>query len=78
MSKWIIVAIIVLIVLVSHYLMNKYKQQAVQVITLESFLQESTIDENAWQKKGVIDVNKNHVDGEDHGDGDDDGDDGGD
>ncbi len=78
MSKWIIVALIILIVLICFYLMNKYKQQAVQVLTLESFLHASTLGEDAGKKKDIVEGFKDYDDGHDgdggdHGDGDDGG-----
>ncbi|MFI8684818.1 hypothetical protein [Rossellomorea sp. NPDC077527] len=85
MSKEVILALIMFIItigLICIYLMNKYKQQAVKVISLESFLHHSTLDEDTGQKKSIVDsindyFDDGHGDSGDHGD-DDGGDDGGD
>ena len=86
MSKEVTLALIMLFVtigLICIYFMNKYKQQAVKVITLESFLHNAALDEDKGQKKSIVDsINDyfdNHEGQGDSGDGDDDGgDDGGD
>jgi hypothetical protein len=88
LNKEVILALIIFIIiigLICFYFMNKYKQQAVQVLTLESFLHSSTLDEKTGQKKGIVDSINEYFDdhdgqgdGGDHGDHDDGGDDGGD
>lgn len=80
MNKEVILALIIFVIiigLIGFYFMNKYKQQAVQVLTLESFLHASTLDENTGQKKGIVDSINDYfddhdgpVDGGDHGDDD--------
>ena len=79
MSKEVTLALIMFIItvgLVCIYLMNKYKQQAVKVISLESFLQHSTLDEDTGQKKSIVDSINDYFD-DGHGDSGDYGDDDG-
>ncbi|WP_064094105.1 hypothetical protein [Rossellomorea aquimaris] len=65
MSKGIILVLIILILLICFYLMNRLKQQAVQVITLERFLQltNQNVEGGSEQIKDHVDDHDEQHDG---------------
>ena len=65
MSKGIILALIILILFICFYLMNRLKQQAVQVITLEKFLEitNQNVEGESEQIKDNVDDHDGEGDG---------------
>jgi uncharacterized membrane protein YvbJ len=67
------IVLLIFIIIICFYFVTKYKQQAVQVFTLESFLHSSKLDEDKGKDNSLIEkVNDFFDDGD--GDGGDDGD----
>jgi len=65
------IVLLILIIIICFYFVTKYKQQAVQVFTLESFLQSSKLGEDEGKDNSLIEkVNDFFDDGDGDGDGD--------
>ncbi|MBY0099636.1 hypothetical protein [Mesobacillus maritimus] len=82
MDKIVILSIVVLVIIViiiGLYLISRYKQQAIQVITLESFMNAHHLNEENKKQSimdminGFFDDNDEGNDGFDEGDSDDGG-----
>lgn len=67
MNSWILTLIILLIIfLLCLYFITRHKKQAVQVFTLESFLNAHHWDESADTNKNILDSIKGFFDEADH------------
>jgi uncharacterized membrane protein YvbJ len=65
------IVLIILIFIICFYFMTRYKQQAVQVFTLESFLHSTKLGEDEGKDNSLIEkVNDYFDDGDSDGDGD--------
>ena len=85
-NDWILTIIILLIIILCLYFIARHKKQAVQVFTLESFLNAHQWNESEDTNKNILDSIKGFFDEADHAgsgdksnteDSDDGGDDGG-
>lgn len=50
------IVVLVIIIIICLYLISRYKQQAVQVITLESFMNTHHLNEEENQKESIMDL----------------------
>lgn len=82
----LLVLLVILFFSIGLYLISRHKQQAIQVFTLESFMNTTLLSKQESQKKSIIDTINDYFDDDDQdgilnkfnsGESEDEGDDGG-